>query len=199
MHVWTVTGGIACGKSTVAQLFHELGAQIYSADTDARAVLTDRETATAVFAAFPTVRADDGSVDRKKLAAQIFGDELARKRLNAIMHPAIRAKMRRVIETARDSDTSGLLLYEVPLLYEGGLETWFDGVIAVLCSREAQLARLRLRDPSLSVAELNARLDAQLDPEEKARRANFTIRTDIALEATKAEVLRVFTAIQAAP
>ncbi len=184
MQIWAITGGIACGKSTVSQLFAEYGAKIASADDDARAVLAEGEpTRRAVLEAF-------GTVERAELAARIFGDSEARSRLNALMHPAIRQRMRAMIAAAQADPTSGLLLYEVPLLYEGGLETWFQGVIVVAADRQTQRERLRAR--GLSEESTQQRLDSQLDPEEKVRRADFVVRTDTAFEQTKTAVAEVY-------
>ncbi|MCX6366960.1 MAG: dephospho-CoA kinase [Armatimonadetes bacterium] len=187
MQTWAITGGIACGKSTVSKLFAECGAMLASADEDARAVLAEGEpTRAAVWEAF-------GTIDRAELAAKIFGDAEARKRLNAIMHPAIRQRMRTVIDTAQADSTVGLLLYEVPLLFEGGLEAWFQGVVAVAASPQTQLTRLKAR--GLSEAAAQQRLAAQLDPEEKVRRADFVVRTDITLAETKLSVQAIYQAI----
>lgn len=187
MQTWAITGGIACGKSTVSALFAECGARIASADDDARAVLAEGEpTRTAVLEAF-------GTVERSELAARIFGDPEARKKLNSLMHPAIRQRMRSVIEEAKTDPTPGLLLYEVPLLFEGGLETWFEGVIVVAADQETQRARLRARGLTDEAAQ--QRLAAQLDPEEKVRRARFVVRTDTSLAETKAAVEAIYAAI----
>lgn len=187
MQTWAITGGIACGKSTVSALFAACGAQIASADDDARAVLVEGEpTRMAVLEAF-------GTVERSELAARIFGDPEARKKLNSLMHPAIRQRMRSVIEAAKANPAPGLLLYEVPLLFEGGLESWFEGVIAVAADQETQRARLRARGLTDEAAQ--QRLSAQLDPEEKVRRAHFVVRTDTSLAETKAAVEAVYAAI----
>lgn len=189
MHVWAITGGIACGKSTVSRLFAEQGAQIASADDDARAVLTDGSgTREAVLAAF-------GTLDREALGKRVFEDPDARKTLNALMHPAIRRRMRATIDAARADDRLGLLLYEVPLLYEGGLETWFDGVIAVQASHASQRSRLLARGLSETAAE--QRLAAQLDPLEKVRRAQRVVSTDIPIEETRAAVAIAYSQILA--
>jgi dephospho-CoA kinase len=187
MKVWAITGGIACGKSTVSKLFAECGAILASADDDARAVLAEGEpTRTAVLEAF-------GTTERTELAARIFADPDARKRLNSLMHPAIRQRMRARIEAAQQGPTAGLLLYEVPLLFEGGLETWFQGVIAVAADRTTQLERLRGRGLTEEAAQ--QRLDAQLDPEEKVRRAHFVVRTDTSLLQTQYAVETIYRSI----
>ncbi|WP_395093851.1 dephospho-CoA kinase [Armatimonas sp.] len=187
MYIWAITGGIACGKSTVSQLFAECGARIASADDDARTVLAENSpTRAAVLELF-------GTVERAELATKIFGDPDARAKLNSLMHPAIRQQMRAAIGAAQADSTQGLLLYEVPLLYEGTLDTWFQGVIAVAANRKTQLARLKAR--GLSDEAARQRLAAQLDPEEKVRRADFVVRTDVPLAETRAAVLTIYQAI----
>lgn len=184
MRVWAITGGIASGKSAVSRFFAEEGAQLASADEDARAVLTDGSgTREAVLAAF-------GTVDRATLAARIFHDPEARKTLNGIMHPAIRQRMRAALQAAQADPAPGLFLYEVPLLYEGGLETWFEGVIVALATPELQRTRLLAR--GLSEGEALARIRAQLSPEEKARRADLVIRTDLSEAQTRAAVRQAY-------
>lgn len=184
MQRWAITGGIACGKSTVSRLFAECGARIASADDDARQVLAeDSPTRAAVLDAF-------GTIERSELAAKIFGDPEARQKLNSLMHPAIRQRMHAVLDAAQADPTPGLLLYEVPLLFEGGLESWFQGVIAVAVSSETQRERLKAR--GLSEEAVRQRLASQLDPEEKVRRASFVVRTDVPLAETQAVVSRIY-------
>lgn len=198
MKTVAITGGIAGGKSAVSAMFADLGAEVHSADEDARAVLAPGSpTLSAVLNAFPTAKTPDGRLDRAALAAVIFADLEARIRLNSLMHPAIRARMRAAIDAAKASERPGALVYEVPLLYEGGLETWFDVVIAVLASSKRQAERLQEREAKagripLTDPEIAERLSAQLPPEEKARRADYVIRTDVSMEETRHEVARVF-------
>lgn len=197
MHVWAITGAIACGKSTVARLFAQLGAQVRSADDDARAVLEESAVRDAVRGAFPDAFDDDGALDRAALGRRIFADPEARRTLNALTHPAIRRRMRAAIDAARADTRPGLLLYEVPLLYEGALEGWFDGVIAVAASPDAQAERLQAREaaagrPPLTADAIAARLSAQISADEKARRADVVVRTDTELEQTRAQVARLW-------
>ncbi len=154
-------------------------------------------TLAAVLDAFPQARAEDGGLDRARLAAHIFADAAARTKLEAIMHPAIIARMQKAIADARADAGSGVLVYETPLLYEARLENLFDTVIAVLATPELQRERLQARerrggrDP-LSEEELSARLSAQMPSEEKARRADFVIHTTGSLAETEAQVQRVW-------
>ncbi len=192
MHIYAITGGIACGKSTALKLFADLGAQIFSADDDARDARADLAVRARILAAF-------GTDDPKRLAEKIYADPDARKTLNGIVHPEVRQRMRQRIDAARSSAEPGLALYEVPLLFEGGLETWFDGTIAVLAAPEVQRARLHERHPDATEAELDARLASQLPPEEKARRAGFIVRTDTSLAETTAQVAAIYAALVPLP
>jgi len=197
-----VTGGIASGKSTVTRMLADLGAQTRSADEDARAILADGSPVlTALLTAFPDARRNDGTLDRAALAAHIFADPPARVRLEAITHPAILARMTEAIADARTRGREeGLFVYETPLLYEAGLADLFDAVIAVLAAPELQAERLQAREaaagrPPLSPEAVAARLMAQMPPEEKARRADYVVRTDVPLEETREQVKRIATAL----
>ncbi len=193
-----ITGGIACGKSTVTRMLAERGAQTASADEDARAVVApDSPTLPAVREAFPEAFSADGALDRAALGRRVFSDPAARERLEAITHPAIIARMRAVIDAARRDPAPGVLAYEVPLLYEAGLESLFDAVLAVVCSPEVQAARLQAREaaagrPPLTPEAMAGRLAAQMPVTEKARRADFVVRTDGSLEETQAQVAAVW-------
>jgi len=182
MKIWAITGGIACGKSTVAELLRGEGCAVFSADDDAHAVIEEPDVRDELSGQFPDCFAD-GQLDRRKLADRIYADPPARQVLNGIMHPAIRRRMRQHIEAVRADTEPGVAFYEVPLLVEGGLENWFDGVLAVTASRDTQIRRLQQRErdagrPELDTAAAEARLSAQIDPAEKARRADYSVNTD---------------------
>ncbi|MFY7951510.1 MAG: dephospho-CoA kinase [Armatimonadaceae bacterium] len=195
MNVWAITGGIACGKSTVADLLRRKGYLVHSADDDARVVAGDPLVRSALAQRFPECFVE-GQLDRRRLADRIYTDSEARQALNAIMHPAIRKRMRAHIEASRTADAAGPVFYEVPLLYEGGLENWFDGVVVVRTSPETQVERLRRRErdagrPDLDPDEAKSRLAAQMDPAEKARRADFVVDTDRSLSDVEGQLERI--------
>jgi len=197
MKIIGLTGGIASGKSTVTRMFAALGAQIASADTDARAVLEDPALLAQVFALFPETRTPENTLHRAALGQRIFADPAARARLEAILHPAIFARMQATIAAARPDTSTPALIYEVPLLYEKNRETLFDTIIAVLSTPAKQAERLQEREaaanrPALTPEQITERLHAQLPPEEKAKRANHVIRTDTTLEQTKEQVEQVW-------
>jgi dephospho-CoA kinase len=170
-----LTGGIATGKSTFAAALRSLGVPVVDADQLARVVVAPGTPAlAAVAAAFgPGVLAADGGLDRKALGALVFADGEARRRLEAITHPAIRQAM--AAETARlAAEGRDLAFYDAPLLYEVGLDQAMALVVVVDAPPQAQLARLMARD-GLAGAEAAARLAAQLPVAEKAARADVVV------------------------
>lgn len=139
-----LTGGIASGKSTVAELFAARGVPVLDTDRIAREVVEPgRATLRAVIAEFgPEIRGADGRLDRRALRRLIFAEPAARRKLEAILHPAIRA------ELARQSALAGgpYQILVIPLLVESGRIDSVDRILAVDCPVEDQLARLQARD-----------------------------------------------------
>lgn len=181
-------------------MFERLGATVLSADVDARVVLADGSPALAsVFALFPEVQRPGGSLDREALAFRIFTNAEDKKQLEAITHPAIISRMQSAIASARNAGERGVLLYEVPLLYERDLSYLFDAVIAILATPALQAERLQAREaaagrPALSDQAVADRLAAQMPPEEKARRADYVIRTDSILADTEEQAAQIWAA-----
>jgi len=178
-----LTGGIASGKSTFAARLAERGVPVVDADALARQVVEPGAPALAEIAdAFgPSVLMPDGSLDRRRLGALVFADPASRRRLEAITHPAIRVAMSAELGRLSASGQS-LAFYDVPLLFEVGLQDQLDAVVVVWAPRPVQLERLARRD-HLAPAEAEARLAAQLSLDEKAARADFVVANDGPLEA----------------
>jgi dephospho-CoA kinase len=171
-----LTGGIATGKSTVAKLLTERGALLIDLDRIAREIVEVGQPSLGRIAERfgQAVLQEDGSLNRKKLGQIVFGDPGERKALEAITHPAIRAVMKqRMAEFEREFPRK-LTVVDVPLLYESGLTSYFEHVMVVYVPRGEQLQRLIKRD-KLSVEEAERRLAAQMDIEEKKRRADILI------------------------
>jgi dephospho-CoA kinase len=170
-----LTGGIATGKSTFAALLRARGVPVVDADALARAAVAPGTPALAEVARTfgPEAIAEDGTLDRRRMAALVFADPEARRRLEAITHPAVRRLVQE--ETARlAAGGHDLAFYDVPLLFEVGLERDLDSVVVVHAPRSVQQERLARRD-GLGPAEADARLAAQMDVEEKAARADFVV------------------------
>ena len=175
MRLVGLTGGIATGKSTFAALLRARGVPVVDADALARVAVAPGTPALAEVARTfgPEAIAEDGTLDRRRMAALVFADPEARRRLEAITHPAVRRLVQE--ETARlAAGGHDLAFYDVPLLFEVGLERDLDSVVVVHAPRSVQQERLARRD-GLGPAEADARLAAQMDVEEKAARADFVV------------------------
>ena len=173
-----ITGGVATGKSTVAQQLFELlrrigPVELFSSDFEARR-LTDSNLAVQeeIKAAFGVQVFDsEGNLARDRLRDLVFHDGAARKILESILHPRIRKAW--IDRTGAD----GLLLAEIPLLYETGAESYFDRIIVTACSRASQIERIVVERRLLK--ELAEQIiQAQMDLEEKIRRADWVVWTD---------------------
>ncbi len=178
MRVIGLTGGIATGKSTFSALLRARGAPVVDADALARAAVEPGTPALAEIARElgPEVLRPDGSLDRKRVADRVFSDAAARRRLEAITHPAVRAAM--LAETLRlAGEGHALVFYDAPLLYEVGLDAVLDAVVVVWAPRAVQRQRLIERD-GLTPAQADARLAAQLPVDEKAARADLVVAND---------------------
>ena len=183
-----LTGGIASGKSTVADLLAERGVPVIDADQIAREVVRPGQPALdEIVATFGrAVLGPDGSLDRKALGRVIFADPQARHRLNTITHPRIAEETRRRIARLAEQGVP-LVIYEAALIVENGLQAGLDGLIVVAVDESTQLARLCTRD-GLTVEEAHARLAAQAPLAEKVAAATWVIDNRGTLESTRAQV-----------
>lgn len=182
-----VTGGIACGKSTVARMLLDFGGDILDTDN----VAHDLEAAGG--AAVPEIArvfgkdviAEDGSVDRRKLGAKVFTNQEALAKLNSILHPMIANLVDEWMEKETDAPFKAIL---VPLLYEAGFDkkVKWDKILAVVCSTEEQIRRIKGR--GFSEDEALARIRAQLPCEEKAKKADYAIWNDADIRTLECEV-----------
>jgi dephospho-CoA kinase len=172
-----LTGGIATGKSYVLEQLRRRGVPCLDADELAHGVMAPGTEATAAIAdRFGDVLGADGAVDRQKLGPIVFGDEGARRELEAIVHPAVYRAIAAGLRAFELTGGARFAVVAIPLLYETGRAAEFAKVIATVCPVATQLTRLAERGMSSEAAE--QRLAAQLPAEEKARRADFVIRTD---------------------
>jgi dephospho-CoA kinase len=192
-----LTGGIASGKSTVAKILQGLGAAVVNADTLAREVVEpDQEAWKEIVAGFGTdVLQADHSLDRTKLRKIIFGDADARKKLESIIHPRVRALAEKKISEYAAAGYD-VVVYEVPLLFEGNLHAWLRPVILVACDVATQRRRLEQRD-GIAAAEAQKHIDAQMSLEEKRRLADYVIENNGSLEELEGQVRAVLEKIKA--
>lgn len=184
-----LTGGIACGKSTVSSMLVQHGAMLVDADRIAREVVEPGMPALLhiVERWGPGLLLPDGSLHRKKLGEIVFGNPEALKQLQEITHPPIRATMREQMAEYERQHPDRLVVVDVPLLYESGLQSMFEQVMVVYIPRSLQLDRLMLRD-GLSYEQAEQRLRAQMDIERKKQLADIVIDNQGTIEQTRDQV-----------
>lgn len=171
--IWVgLTGGIASGKSTVANILKEMGIPVVDADQLAHAALRHHQLK--IVATFgPEILGSDQTIDRRKLGSKIFADPKLRKVLESLTHPYIRAQ---VAEQKKRLQASGvpLAVYDVPLLFESDLAKQFDHVLLVYSPAAVSVQRMMARN-GLTQAEAQQRIANQMDIEKKKALADTVI------------------------
>ncbi len=187
-----LTGNIAGGKSSVARVWERLGAPVVSADALARdAVRPGEPSLRRVVAAFGgEVVGPDGALDRAALRARVFADDAARRRLESILHPEIE-RLRREAEVALEAAGARVVVHEIPLLYETGLDAAMDVVVLVDAPEPERLRRL-VADRGIAEAEARRMIAAQAPAAAKRARADVVIDNDGDLTSLEREAERVW-------
>lgn len=179
-----LTGGIACGKTTVARYLHDLGLPVLDADAISRSLTAkDGEALPAVRKAFGDDVFNGDQLDRRALGRIVFSDEEKRRNLEEILHPMVIGRMKR--ET--DALETPIVVWDVPLLYEAGMDAQCGEVWCCYVSEAEQVSRVMRRD-SLSREEAQARVNSQMPMTEKRQRATHTIHTAGSLADTRRRV-----------
>jgi dephospho-CoA kinase len=190
-----LTGGIGAGKSAVAHRLAEHGAIVVDSDRIAREVVEPGTPGlAAVVAEFGAeVLRADGSLDRDRLGALVFGDDAARSRLNAIVHPLVG---RRAAELAAAAPEGAVLVHDIPLLVENNLAAGFDLVLVVEAPVELRVARL-VRDRGMTEEAARARIAAQASDAERRAVADVLLHNDGTLAELREQVDKVWAEIEA--
>lgn len=187
-----LTGGLATGKSSVARLFQDNGAYVIDADELARQVVQPGKPAwrdiAQTFGA--KVLNPDRTLNRAALAAVIFRNEAKRRRLNAIVHPRVAREQAKLTRAIVQKDPGAIIVYDVPLLFEAGVDKRVDKIIVVTADRATQIRRLMTRN-GLTRAEAVRRLRAQMPLRAKIARADEVIDGTLSFAQTKSEVERI--------
>lgn len=193
-----LTGGIGSGKSTVAEMLARRGALVVDADAISRQLMEPGSPVLAqtveVFG--QQILSPDGSLDRPALAALVFSDSAQREKLNAIVHPAVRAESARLLEAAAaDPAFDGFVVEDIPLLAETGQADRFDGVIVVEAELAVRLHRL-VEMRGMSEQDARARIEAQASDVERRKIATWVVDNSGELAATEARVQEVCAEIE---
>ncbi|MBF4631817.1 dephospho-CoA kinase [Clavibacter michiganensis subsp. phaseoli] len=193
MQLIGLTGGIAAGKTVVADRLAGLGAVRIDADRLAREVVEPGTPALAEIARRfgPGVIAPDGSLDRPALGAVVFQDPDARRDLEAITHPAVRALSAARMAAAGEADADAVVVYDIPLLVESGRVDEFDRIVVVHAPREERIRRLvELR--GMSPEEAERRIASQAADEDRLAVADVVVDSGVSLASTLAQTDRLW-------
>jgi dephospho-CoA kinase len=182
-----LTGGVGSGKTTVAGILRDLGAEVVDADEAAHAAYAPGTPGfDAVAREFGPEFVRDGRIDRERLGRLVFEDADARRRLNAIVHPMVRDWM-----AERTAEAVGrgaeVVVHDVPLLYENGLDGLFSSIVLVYAPEEVQVERL-VKGRGFTEERARAVIAAQMPIEEKRRRAHHVIDNSGTPEQTRRQV-----------
>ncbi len=183
-----VTGGLAAGKTTVCQLFRELGAYVVSADEIVHQLLSpDTALGRQVISLLGSDVVSGHQFDRKKIAAKVFTNPDLLRALEQIIHPAVFDEIERNYRQAKAEKKCSLFVAEIPLLYETEGEDRFDAVISVEARPERCRERFIQQTHQPSV-EFERRMMRQIDSKQKSARANFKLENNGNFEQLKANV-----------
>ena len=171
-----LTGGVATGKSTVAMMFKQCGAVVIDADELAHDVVKPGKPAWREIVELfgKTVLNQDRSLNRQALGSIVFRNPIKRRQLECIIHPRVAREQVRLTKAIARKDPKAVVIYEVPLLFEAGVDKRVDKIIVVTADRETQIARLKKRN-GLSRAEAIRRVKSQMPLAKKIERADHIL------------------------
>jgi dephospho-CoA kinase len=190
-----LTGGIGSGKTTVTNILAELGAPIIDADKVGHAIYAPGGPAYAdMIAAFGNgILADDRTIDRSKLGPIVFTDPAKLKRLNAIVHPKMYARMREMIDAMRTAGEARPIVVEAAILIEANWMPLFNEIWLIVAAKERVIERVQ-RDRGLASVQVEARIKAQLSDDERRKHAAFVIRNDGTIDDLRAKLAETWRA-----
>jgi dephospho-CoA kinase len=188
-----LTGGVATGKSTVAKMFKQCGAAVINADLLARQVVEPGKPAwRAIVKLFgKTVLNQDRSLDRQALGSIIFHNPKKRRQLERIIHPRVAREQARLTKAITRKDPNAVVIYEVPLLFEAGVDKRVDKIIVVTANRNIQIARLKKRN-GLSRTEAIRRIRSQMPLAKKTQQADHLLKGTLPRPSLRRQVGQLF-------
>lgn len=192
-----LTGGLASGKSFVGRALSELGCLLIEADLLGHQVMEKgAEAYDPIVAEFGAgILASEGAIDRRKLGAQVFADPGLLKKLNAIVHPCVRARSQRLAEAFALREPNGICVYEAAIIIETGSFREYDRLIVAACREEQQIERAIARD-HLTREEVLNRLRRQMPLEQKVKYADYVIDTSGTKEHTLDQTRTVYASLR---
>lgn len=197
MIVIGLTGGVATGKSTVAKMFQQCGAVLIDADLLARQVVEPGKPAwRAIVKTFDkAILNPNRSLNRHMLGAIVFRHPAKRLVLEAIIHPRVAREQARLMKQAAQQDPHAVVLYDVPLLFEAGIDKRVDETIVVTADQTTQVSRLKKRN-GLPRADALHRIKSQMPLAEKIRRADYVLDGTLPRPTLRKHVNQLFTRLR---
>jgi len=193
MLIVALTGGIASGKSVVAEVLEELGCYIHHADKIAHDLMEPEKPAWKMIVAHfgKKILDEDKTINRSRLGKIIFSDEKERRFLNELIHPLVLEKKKEVISRLEKEGHYNIFISEAALTIEAGFADFFDKIIMTYCKKEVQIKRLMERD-RISRKQTIKIIKSQMQPQEKLKYADYIIDTSSSLQSTVEQTERVY-------
>jgi len=192
-----LTGGVATGKSTVARMFKQCGAIVIDADELAHEVVKPGKPAwREIVKTFgKTILNTDRTLNRRELGSLVFGNRAKRRRLEHIIHPRVAHEQARLTKQAAKKDPHAVVIYDVPLLFEAGIDKRVDRTIVVTADRDTQIARLKKRN-GFSRADAIRRIRSQMPLAKKIQRADHTLNGTLSRPSLRKHVGQLFKSLR---
>jgi dephospho-CoA kinase len=192
-----LTGSVATGKSTVAKMLKQYGAVVIDADQLARDVVKPGKPAwRAIVTLFgKTVLNPDRSLDRQALGSIVFRNRTKRRQLERIIHPRVAREQQRLVRRIAKRKPHAVIIYEVPLLFEAGVDRRVDEIIVVTADRETQIVRLTKRN-NLSRTEALRRIRSQMPLAKKIQQADYVLNGTLPRPSLRKQVGQLFKSLR---
>ena len=185
-----IIGGVASGKSSACQFFHELGASVVNADEIVHELLrSDPDLQAKIRQELGSEVLKNGKLDRQSIAKKVFGDDKQLKSLEALIHPRVLRKIEDLYTEACKKKKYTSFVVEIPLLFEIQGESFYDYVIDVLT--DESIAKKRFQEKGFQPSDYDQRMKRQLSPDQKAAKSNYVLQNNGSLEDLKKQVIEV--------
>ncbi len=183
-----LTGSIATGKSTAAKLLKKMGIMVFDSDAYVHKLMLKADIIAQIATKFPDA-VENGIISRPKLGKEVFANKAGLKDLEKIIHPLVRKEIKRLIRKNAKNGAK-IIVFDIPLLFEGGWEKYCDIVINVFCNHKTQEKRA-LERSNMNKDKFNSILSRLVDEKEREEKADFMLSSDYGLDYTKFELIRI--------
>lgn len=199
MFIVGITGGLATGKSTVSGMFARLGAKVMDADKIVHDLIKPGgKSVSQIKKTFGPQVVSEGGINRKALAEIVFKDKTKLKKLEAILHPRLRSIIKGELKKLKKNGFKGVVVLDVPLLFEAGMDRQVDMTIVVKTSRDSQIQRA-VKKMNITRQQVLSRIKSQMPMKEKLQRADVVIDNSKTINETTKKVKQIWLKVQRKP